>query len=462
MKNNTSRFDLSDEQLEQIQHKYELLEPLLDEYLADEEKRRHAQQAREQLQISERTLRRYLQYLRQEGPRRLVRKKRSDAGTMRVFTPQVLTRAEELLEQNPSRSIPMLMQLLQADAQVAEQVNGISSSTLYHYLKKAGHQLGGGNRGSSAGGQMYRRFAAEYANQLWQGDARHGIALPHPSKPGKKKMTYLFAWIDDFSRKIMEARYYWDEKLPRMQDCFRRATLRWGLPDRLYCDNGRVYISRHFLLLVSDLKIKKIHHPAYAAWCKGKIENVMKRYKAFQSEAQIAGIQTIEELNATLAAWTEVEYNNKIHSGTGETPNERWRNNLSKHPPRRVKDLEAFNALFLWRTERTIDKFGTIRFQRNSYRIHALAVGTTVELRYNPFDLAEVHVYHEGAFHCILKASTLTRKAVLEVPEEKKPTSFSPEAADYFKRIREKANEIMRRQAEQIRYSDLQKQQEDS
>jgi len=73
-----------------------------------------------------------------------------------------------------------------------------------------------------------------------------------------------------------------------------------------------------------------------------------------------------------------------------------------------------------------------------------------------------VHVYHEGAFHCILKASTLTRKAVLEVPEEKKPTSFSPEAADYFKRIREKANEIMRRQAEQIRYSDLQKQQEDS
>ena len=160
----------------------------------------------------------------------------------------------------------------------------------------------------------------------------------------------------------------------------------------------------------------------------------MKRYKAFQGEAQIAGIQTIEELNATLAAWTEVEYNNKIHSGTGETPNERWRNNLSKHPPRRVKDLEAFNALFLWRTERTIDKFGTIRFQRNAYRIHALAVGTSVELRYNPFDLAEVHVYHQGTFHSILTASTLTRKAVVEVPEQKKPGSYSPEAADYFKR----------------------------
>ncbi|MDP7269317.1 MAG: DDE-type integrase/transposase/recombinase [Pirellulales bacterium] len=455
MNKDISRFDLSDGQLEQIQKKYELIEPLLDEYLSLDEKRRHAHMAREQLQISERTLRRYVQHLREEGPRRLARKKRSDSGKMRVFHPRILKRAEELLEQNPSRSIPMLMRLLQADAEVAELVKGISSSTLYHYLKKAGHRLRGARGGSTSGGRTYRRFAAEYPNHLWQGDARHGIALPHPSKPGKKKMTYLFAWVDDFSRKILEARYYWDEKLPRMQDCFRRAVLRWGLPDRLYCDNGRVYISKHFLLLVSDLKIKKIHHPAYAAWCKGKIENVMKLYKSFQGEAQIAGIQTIEELNATLAAWTEVEYNNKIHSGTGETPNERWRNNLTTHPPRRITDLEAFNALFLWRTERTIDKFATIRFQLNSYRINALAVGTTVGLRYNPFDLAEVHIYHEGRFHCVLKASTLSRTTVPEVPEEKKSSSYSPEAADYFKRIREKANEMMRLKAEQIRYSDL-------
>ena len=263
-------------QLEQIQKKYELIEPLLDEYLSLDEKRRHAHMAREQLQISERTLRRYVQHLREEGPRRLARKKRSDSGKMRVFHPRILKRAEELLEQNPSRSIPMLMRLLQADAEVAELVKGISSSTLYHYLKKAGHRLRGARGGSTSGGRTYRRFAAEYPNHLWQGDARHGIALPHRAKPGEKNMTYRFAWVDEFSRKILEARYYWDEKLPRMQDCFRRAVLRWGLPDRLYCDNGRVYISKHFLLLVSDLKIKKIHHPAYAAWCKGKIENVMK------------------------------------------------------------------------------------------------------------------------------------------------------------------------------------------
>jgi len=60
MNKDISIFDLSDAQLEQIQKKYELIEPLLDEYLALDEKRRHAHMAREQLQISERTLRRYV------------------------------------------------------------------------------------------------------------------------------------------------------------------------------------------------------------------------------------------------------------------------------------------------------------------------------------------------------------------------------------------------------------------
>ena len=449
----TSIVDPNEEELERIQQTYELLEPLVDGYLTDHEKRAHAEAVRQRLRISPRTLRRYLKRLREQGPRALARKRRSDAGKPRLFSPTMLKRAEELLQQNPSRSVPMLMTLLAQEAELGELAKSLSPSTLYYHLRKAGHELG--RHRSSPCAAVYQRFQADYPNHLWQGDARQGISLPHPDKPRKSKMTYLFAWVDDFSRKIMEARYYWDEKLPRMEDCFRRAALRWGLSQRLYCDNGRVYISRHFLLLVTDLGLKKIHHPAYSAWCKGKVENVMKSLKRFQSEAAVAGLKTIEELNATLAAWIEVEYNGKLHSSSGETPNERWRNNLGKHPPRRITDLDAFGALFLWRAQRSIDKFATIRFQSNCYRIHGLPVGSCVELRYNPFDLSEVKVYHEGAFHSILRASTLARTAVLKVPEERKNPNYSPEAAEYFRRIREKATEIKRQHAEQFRYADL-------
>ena len=181
----------------------------------------------------------------------------------------------------------------------------------------------------------------------------------------------------------------------------------------------------------------------------------MKTLKRFQSEAVLAGFKTIEELNSALAAWIEVEYNNKIHSGTGETPNERFRNNIKKHPPRRIKDIDSFNDLFLWRAERNINKFGQIRFQANTYRIHGLPVGTTTQLRYNPFDLANVKVYENNKFYCILTASKLSRKAILNIPEERKKNNFSPEAADYFRRIREKALELKREEADSFRYSDL-------
>ncbi|GAH69756.1 unnamed protein product, partial [marine sediment metagenome] len=219
MKENSSIFDLNDGQLEQIQEKYALLEPLLDNYLTAEEKREHAEKVRESLFISERTLRRHLQRFREEGILSLARKKRSDAGKNRVFSEEILAKALELLEQNSLRSIPMLMKLLETDEKIAEQLKKISPSTLYHHLKEAGYDFKRHNKEKH--GKLYHRFEADYPNKLWQGDARHGIPLPHPDKPKKSKMTYLFAWVDDFSRKIMHARYYWDEKLPRMEDCYR-------------------------------------------------------------------------------------------------------------------------------------------------------------------------------------------------------------------------------------------------
>ncbi len=458
MQQDNSFFDLNGGQLEEIQNKYALLEPLVDTYLSESEKREYSRQLCSKLGISERTLRRYLQRFREEGIYTLTRKKRSDAGVLRVFSDEILKKALQLLEQNSSRSIPMLMKLLETDEQIASQVRNISPSTLYYHLKEAGYNFK--NRDKEKSQRMYHRFEALYPNRLWQGDARHGIPLPNPDNPQKNKKTYLLAWMDDISRKIMYAKYYWDEKLPRMEDCFRHAVLRWGLPEKIYCDNGRVYVSNHFLLLVTDLEIKKIHHPAYAAWCKGKIESVMKLLKKFQSEAVLADFKTIEELNSTLTAWLDVEYDNKIHSSTGEPPNNRWRNNLNAHPPRRIKDIDLFNSLFFWRTEKNINKYGKIQFNKNGYPIHTLPVGEKVELRYDPFDLSEVQVFKDNTFYCKLRASSLVRKTVPGIPEEKKKPTISKETVDYFKNIREKASELKRKEAESIRYSDLLKEEE--
>lgn len=431
-------FDLTDEEFIDIQIKYALLEPLLSDYLTEKQKKELRVEVCQKLGIKKRTLRKYLQNLREQGAVSLARKKRRDKGVARKVQPELIAKVKMLLKQNPYRSIPMVLDLLRADPETEFLVADITVASVYAHLRKEGFSIH--KERNTRSNQPFRRFEAEYINQLWQGDARHGILLPHPHKPGKQKMTYLFAWIDDFSRKILFARYYWDEKEPRLDDCLRQAILRWGIPEKIYVDNGSAYISAQFTCIVSRIGIRKIHHPPYQAWCKGKVEALMKRIKVFQREAGLAGFKTIDELNQTLAAWIDIEYDNKIHSTTGQTPNIRFRENMQIYPPRRIKDIEVFNSYFLWQDFRTVNKYGFISFKKNTYRIRDIGCGENVEIRFDPFDLTYVHIYLKKKFYSTVKAYKITRKEYPGIPQEqKKPEKeISREAQIYFQKIREK------------------------
>ncbi len=168
-------FGRSQRQLEEIGDKYALLEPLLGEYLSEQEKQEQRQKVRQSLGISERTLRRYLRKLRLQGAEGLSRKRRSDAGRLQKFSQNILKKALELLKQNPLRSVPMLMKLLRLDPVVGQQAKRISSSTLYYHLKKAGVDFR--TRGKQMPEGVYRRFQAKYPNRpgaLWKSTiARH-------------------------------------------------------------------------------------------------------------------------------------------------------------------------------------------------------------------------------------------------------------------------------------------------
>lgn len=37
-------------------------------------------------------------------------------------------------------------------------------------------------------------------------------------------------------RYIVHAEFYWDEKLPRMEDSLKKAILKHGIPPQFYCD----------------------------------------------------------------------------------------------------------------------------------------------------------------------------------------------------------------------------------
>jgi len=288
--------------------------------------------------------------------------------------------------------------------------------------------------------RAYHSFEAPHSLALVQGDARDGIWIDFPD--GKRRKTYLFLWIDDHSRKILFGKYYLDEKLPCMEDSFKYMVLRFGIPVVVYLDNGSVYISRQFRSVVAELRIKQLHHKPYCAFAKGKIEALQKTIKnEFQSEASRAGIKTLEELNSAFWAWAEIEYNTRIHSSTGQTPDERFLQGLPKDH-RRVEDLERFQAMFLWKQTRTVTKWGKVSLYANKYPVTTRPPKTVVQVRFDPFDLTTVIIYDPSST-TPLETTTPSKQVARQaphIPQESRTSErqVSQQSVAYFTQLREK------------------------
>ena len=212
-------------------------------------------------------------------------------------------------------------------------------------------------------------------------------------------------------------------------------------------DGGKVYISRHRLAILVELHVKHVRHPPYQAYCNGKIEAANKIIKnQFQREAQVAGKRTIDEPASAFWAWMELEYNTRVHSATGQSPDARFRDGL---PPdqRRITDLDSFNALFLWRARRTVSKYGRIKLHGNQYPVAGVAHGTVVEVRFDPYDLASLAIYDDAGV--LIETTSASRQVTTQVPDipaesAAKPAQVSTAARAYFTRLREQHHAALR------------------
>jgi len=441
--------DISEKHLEAYRRRVALVETLLDEAIDEGERQQERRRYIEEHGISERTIRNYLRRYRERGAEGLLFYKPRISSSPRVHDRRVREKILELIEERPSRTVPQLRRLLSTDGELAEAVGQVSDRSIYRFLAEAGlSQQARREKNQGSGKRSYHKFEASCSMELVQGDARDGIWLPKFPGAEQVRKTYLFAWVDDYSRRILHAEYFWDEKLPRMEKTFKTMILRWGIPKKCYLDNGHVYIASHFAFIFAQLQIKKIHHGPYRSWAKGKIESVMKTIKRdFQAEAQRAGFTTLEELNSALWAWLDVEYNRRNHSSTGEPPASRFKNGLPADH-RRVTDLEWFENLFLLRVERKVAKWGAIKFEGNQYHTEATA-GSTIEVRYNPFDLRKVWRFEDGRKVETLGLKKLNNQAVEKLPEERQAADrkVSTDAADYFASLRKRQAELDRQNA---------------
>ena len=336
--------------------------------------------------VSLSALRRYLKAYRDGGFEALRPTGRPDAGSPRAFPPEVLAKAIALRVEQPARTTQTLVELLQRDPalQLAKPLN---AHTLTTHLRRRGQT----RRLLRQDPKTYRRFEREQVNELWQGDGLVGPWLPDPHAPGKKRRTHLFCFIDDHSRLVPYAEFFFDEALPRMERVLKVAILRRGLPRAIYVDNGQVYSATQFAAACATLAVHRIQATPYAPEGKGKQERFFETLRAqFLPEVETSDITTLSALNESLWAWLECLYHQRVHTETAQTPLARYSAGLEQV---RAVDPETLRHAFLWREKRKVKRDATLSLQGNRYQVDPRWAGRTLELRFDPFDLSQIELY---------------------------------------------------------------------
>ena len=398
------------------------------------------------------TLRRYLRAYQAGGFEALHPTIRSDKGVPRALPPEVLEKAIALRQQQPARTTPMLVELLKRDPEL--QFPGpLNAHTLTTHLRARGQT----RRRLAQSPRAFHRFEKEAVNQLWQGDAMVGPWLPDPSQGGKKKRAHLFCFLDDHSRLIPHAEFFFEEALPRLERVLKVAILKRGLPKALYVDNGQVYHATQFAAACASLGVECKHTAPYSPESKGKQERwFLNVRQQFLPEVETSAIGTLAELNESFWAWLELVYHRTVHSETNQSPLDRYQAGIAQV---RQADPEILRKAFLWREKRTVRKDGRIALQGNTYRVDPHFVGRQIELRFDPFDLSALEVWLDG--HCFGKANVVQQGREQHIAVERlsaAPTSQPaqpPSSLDFLAVLRAEYQQQQRQQAGTLRFSQL-------
>jgi|SRR5271166_4570312 len=102
----------------------------------------------------------------------------------------------------------------------------------------------------------------------------------------------------------------------------------------------------------------------------------------------------LAELNRLFAAWVAVSYHRTVHSETGQAPLARWAAGIPDPLP--LPSPAQLHEAFLWSERRTVRKTATVSLHGNLYQVDASLVRRVVELVFDPFDLTDIDVRHNG------------------------------------------------------------------
>lgn len=384
--NNTS------ESIAMAQFKFALIAPVIQELFPDASKMAYYKRVTKEplkrpdgttFQYNPKTLEKWVSLYNLGGMDALMPKERSDKGSTRALTDEAIAEIYRLIEKYPRLNATQVHASLVQNSFLPASV---SVAAVQRFVKK--------NDLRSARNPIIKdrkAFEEEFFGGMFQADTCY---LPHLTEMGSKRRCYLIMMIDNHSRMIVGRRIFYHDNAYNLQKVFKEAVSTYGIPSKLYVDNGSPYKNDQLSLICGSLGTVLLHTPVRDGASKGKVERNFRTLKdRWLYHLDISQIQSLEEFNEMLRDYIR-QHNTTVHSSTGVTPMERYL--ASNHRVKLPKSAEWLNESFMNRIERKVYNDSTVSIDGTYYDAPQRFIGCKVQVYYLPDRMEQCYILHEG------------------------------------------------------------------
>ena len=383
------------------QFRFALIAPVIQNLFPDESKTAYYKRIAEneftlpsgkKAHYSYKTLEKWVSLYQNGGIDALMPKARSDKGQTRVLSDVAMEEIFRLKQEYPRLNATQIYHKLVTDGLIPATVNVCA---VQRFIKR--HDL---KYSSNMNIRDRKAFEEEAFGRMWQADTCY---LPHITEDGKNRRVYCIMIIDDHSRLLVGGGLFYNDNAYNFQKVLKQAVSTYGIPNKLYVDNGCSYANEQLSLICGSIGTVLLHTRVRDGAAKAKVERHFRTLKeTWLYTLDMNSIHSLKQFNELLADYMR-SYNTRFHTGIQAAPLERYEN--TRDGMRMPQSRDWLEEAFQNRITRKVRRDATVSIDKVSYDVPMHFIGMTVEIRYLPDDMSAAYILYDGIHYSIRKTN---------------------------------------------------------
>ena len=331
------------------------------------------------VQYSYKTLEKWKSLYLRGGLDALIPTTRSDKGISRALNDEAINEIYRVKQEHPRMNATQIHDYLIRESFLSASV---SVDSVQRFVKN--------NDLKSARDPNLRdrkAYEEDEFGKIWQADTCY---LPYITEDGKTRRVYCIMIIDDHSRLLVGGELFYNDNAYNFQKVLKQAVSTYGIPDKLYVDNGCSYSNEQLSMICVSLGVLLLHTKIRDGASKGKVERHFRTLKErWLYTLDISKITSLAQFNEMLKDYMR-SYNTTFHRGIDATPMERFHN--SKDHPQCPQSREWLDDCFYNRITRKVRKDSTITIDNVCYDVPMQFISAKVDIRFLPDDMDAAYI----------------------------------------------------------------------